>query len=234
MVATRIATSRGEPETQAQSSARVDILLAAARVLARGDGSLTVRRVAAEAGITAPTLYSHFRGKDAIVCALKDMVSREFLALLDAPVPRGVSFPQALELLLHRQLELTDRLREAVVAFAQVGRPLDPAPRGRGSTDRFDHYMRRLALWIGRHSRAEERAGRTSAEVAFFYYGVVNGFYLRWLRDGARKRLADRAPLILDLLLGGLAGPVSGRARPVAVGAKGPARARSRRRKSPG
>ena len=59
------------PELTARSERAVDIVAAARRILeAEGASALTMRRLAAEVGIQAPSLYKHFPTKRAVEAAL--------------------------------------------------------------------------------------------------------------------------------------------------------------------
>jgi AcrR family transcriptional regulator len=81
---------RREPQ-QARSRERVRRLLAAAEAVLVQDGydALTVRRIAAEAGVPVGTLYQFFPDKQAIVDALALTYLEEFTAVLDDVVDRA-------------------------------------------------------------------------------------------------------------------------------------------------
>lgn len=61
-------------------------IVAAARTLLEQDGpeALTMRRLAARVGITAPSLYKHFPDKSSVVSALADVMLRETAEALEA------------------------------------------------------------------------------------------------------------------------------------------------------
>ncbi len=67
------------PELTARSARGADIVAAARRIL-EGDGAdaLTMRRLAAEVGIQAPSLYKHFSTKRAVEVALIEQGMLEF------------------------------------------------------------------------------------------------------------------------------------------------------------
>ena len=99
---------------------REEILRAAFRVAARDRlGGLTVRAVAAEAGLSPGLLLFHFESKDALLCALLEwllahtIVAGEMRHVADpalAPVPRFLAIVQ-------RDLEHLLRQRERVELF---------------------------------------------------------------------------------------------------------------------
>src|SRR5947209_200436 len=63
---------------------RRPLIVAAARKLAEGEGleALTLRRLAAEVGIQAPSLYKHFPDKAALLAAVEADVNAELGRLL--------------------------------------------------------------------------------------------------------------------------------------------------------
>lgn len=72
-----------EPRTAAT---RAGILAAATAVFAdEGVAAATIGRIAERAGVTRPTVYAYFPGKDAILHALVADVRDAFLAAQDAP-----------------------------------------------------------------------------------------------------------------------------------------------------
>ena len=87
---TRIANPTGRPyrselrEQQAEET-RARILDATVKVMARGIVSLSIPDVAREAGVSVPTVYRHFRTKDALLAAVYPHVARR--SGLDQVVP---------------------------------------------------------------------------------------------------------------------------------------------------
>jgi len=71
-------------------SRKDDILDAAQRIVAtEGLDALSMRRLADEVGVKAPSLYKHVRGKDEVIAALQERALRDFTAAL-ASAPPGV------------------------------------------------------------------------------------------------------------------------------------------------
>jgi AcrR family transcriptional regulator len=102
---------------RAAEHTREDILVAAARVFARkGYAAAGVQEIAAEAGFAAASLYSYFKGKRAIWDALRDKIIAEFEALMEKPLPAGLSLEQRLELVLSEQLGWAEGRRDEFVA----------------------------------------------------------------------------------------------------------------------
>src|SRR5688572_33129542 len=88
---------------------REGILMAAARAFARsGYHATTMQDIAREAGYTPPSLYAYFEGKEHIFGELAALLSREFIAVFEEPMPAAAAFPERLTLLLRRLFEKAD------------------------------------------------------------------------------------------------------------------------------
>lgn len=80
-------TARTEWREARRRSARADILAAAwTAVRENGLAALSMRDLAARAGITTPTLYAYFTSKNDIYDAMFGQAAREFEAHMAAPV----------------------------------------------------------------------------------------------------------------------------------------------------
>jgi AcrR family transcriptional regulator len=66
------------PELAARSARAQEIVTAARRIVERGADDLTMRKLAAEVGIRAPSLYKHFPTKRAVEVALIEQAMLEF------------------------------------------------------------------------------------------------------------------------------------------------------------
>lgn len=76
------------PRTPLLSRERI-VEAAGALVDAEGLGAVSTRRLAAELGVSGPSLYNHFRNKDEILDAVADAVSAQVdLSMFDADDPR--------------------------------------------------------------------------------------------------------------------------------------------------
>jgi AcrR family transcriptional regulator len=93
-----------------QQQRRNDILMAASTLISRhGLGGLSMRMLANEVGLTAPTLYGYFSSKEAVVAALtaeKVAIMRDYLlreaARTEPGLPRLMAFAKG-----YRRLALT-------------------------------------------------------------------------------------------------------------------------------
>ena len=220
---------------------REAILRAAIRAFARaGFQGATMSDVAAEAGYTAPSLYTYFRSKEELLDEVLSFLHAQVMRTFDEPCPSSLSFRQRLELMVQRQLELVDRERQLFLVLQQFqasGAALPTRAARRCLTD-FAAYMARLTSWV-RQSASDGDLGVHSAEdAAYFLHGIGHARFLRWTMAEARRggggaagggggsastrtatsaRLSDDAPLIVDLFLNGLSG--SG-CRPTGKGAR--------------
>jgi AcrR family transcriptional regulator len=104
----------------------------AAREIAEAEGweAVTVRRLAEAIEYSQPVLYSHFRGKDAIVGAVALDGFAEFTALLTARVATAPRGEAGLRVMAEAYLEFADRrpaLYEAMFTLATDLPFADPA-----------------------------------------------------------------------------------------------------------
>ena len=79
---------------------REEILTAATELLdaADSESEVTLRRIAATAGITAPAIYAHFADREAILAAISERAWRDVVAEIRAagrPGPHGAGPPAA-------------------------------------------------------------------------------------------------------------------------------------------
>jgi AcrR family transcriptional regulator len=160
-----------------QRAEREDRIIAAARAIAEreGWGAVTVRRLADEIEYSQPVLYSHFKGRDAIVGAVAVEGFRELAAALRAAARGSTTRRDALENvataylafafchpalyqamfvlptgLRFAEADTRPELREAFASLVAVVEPF--CPDADGATETF---------WAALHGLAElERAGR--------------------------------------------------------------------------
>jgi AcrR family transcriptional regulator len=203
---------------------REAIVQAAIRAFARcGYQGATMSEVAAEAGFTAPSLYTYFRSKEELLDDVLELLQSAVLQTFDEACPPSLTFRQRLELLVQRQLELVDREKQLFVVLQQflTGSALPPKAAARRLHD-FHTYLDRLTRWLA-ESAAPGALGRYSTEdAAYFLHSLGHARFLRWMLSEARRaasaegenlvlpppagRLSDDAPLIVDLFLHGIGG----------------------------
>jgi AcrR family transcriptional regulator len=195
-----------------QARTREEILLAAARALARGGHkAVSMNDIAAEVGFTAPALYAYFASKESIFAALAQLLGQEIAETFVTP-PRGLPFREKLRLLVREALTWADRRRELLLALFALrisGQEPPCPPQAAPGRLTWDLYTPRVSEWLrqaGRRSR--ELAGHDPQEAACVLVGIMHGFFHRWLADsaGPTTRLAEQSDRIVDFFLYGLSG----------------------------
>ncbi len=175
---TRERNRRGEG-----SKLREEILAAAADLLERdgNEDAVTLRAVAREVGISAPSIYGHFDDRQAIVAAVIDSVFTDFVAALrgaivgvDDPVQQlrrigraylafAAERPRRYRLLFDRRdLERDDRPRADVRrdSFGVLADALQACVDAGRSTS-IDVLGDATSMWTSLHGFATLRAGVT-------------------------------------------------------------------------
>ncbi|MEV7405076.1 TetR/AcrR family transcriptional regulator [Streptomyces sp. NPDC091267] len=140
-------------------------IVTAARTLLEQEGpeALTMRRLAACVGITAPSLYKHFPDKSSVVNALADVMLRETAEALEAAESTAPgSFPALAD--AYR----THALTHPHLYRLTTGRPLPPDLEERAAAPLFraldDDEGRARAAWAFAHGMvAMELNGRFPA-----------------------------------------------------------------------
>lgn len=143
-------------------SRRDEIIAAAEDLLDRGGpAGLSMRTIAAEIGIQAPSLYRHFPDKAAIEAALQERALRSLAAQLDAAGPQLDAIGAA-----YREWALTHPHRYALISGQALHRDrLSPGVEAAASaalqTAAHGDSARARALWALAHGLVElELAGR--------------------------------------------------------------------------
>jgi len=187
---------------------RVAIIDGAARAFARkGFEAATMADIAGESGYSAPTLYNYFENKEAIIEALFEHLFAGHVALLDEPLPEGLSFVQKLEILLLRRVEFEHRNRDALALLMQP--PTGKNPKLAATMMmKLAELMTRYAAWIRDSATPEELHGRDPTDLAFLLWGVSHSMEMRYrMQPGlAAATPAEQTKLILDFFLHGLVG----------------------------
>lgn len=96
--------------------AKQAILEAALHCFVRdGIAGTSIRAIADEAGFTNPALFKHFAGKEALALYLFESCYREVTGRVFGSLDSATPFPERLELMLSRILELMDDEIEALI-----------------------------------------------------------------------------------------------------------------------
>ena len=190
---------------------REGILIAAARAFARGGyHATTMQDIAREAGYTPPSLYAYFAGKEQIFGELAELLSREFVAAFDEPVPAGLSFPDRLELLLRQLFEKSDRYRDAVTVFLVArlsGETLMTEGMTRGSSYGADFSsVQLLTTWLRKNAKRGELGEHRPEEMGVALAGLAHAFCIQWLAEGSPTSNASLAARVASQFLHGALG----------------------------
>jgi AcrR family transcriptional regulator len=215
VVATRRQQDRRQQEIE---EARERILDAAARTLADGGvraGSM--QRIAAAAGYTAPTLYSYFRGKQAIVDALAARMLSEIEDLFEVVLAEGLSLRQGLEILLRHQHAWAESRREDFVFLVLRGGADEVSGRPRAGIDVQQRHIERLSAWLTARAAPGELGPYSPDVAARSLWALGNAYFLSWMSAGATGSFSDVVPEILDLFFFGVRGPEGGAPRAAAT-----------------
>jgi AcrR family transcriptional regulator len=162
----------------------------------RGYGAVGVDSIGAEAGVTGPAIYSHFRGKAEILGALFDEAMDRMLALA-GPVrehPR-----EELEHLVRANAAFALEKRELLTVYAREDRALSADARKRFRRRQRDYVDR----WVDALERLHpDRSRQELASVAHAVIGMLMSV-TGWPREALKT--AALSELLADLALGALA-----------------------------
>jgi len=205
------AAARSKPAAPARPAAAVapaGRILDAARLhlFTYGYSAFTMDDLAAELGMSKKTLYVHFTGKEALMTAVVEDLSREIRASAD-------------ELFANRRLNFAEKLRG--FAEGMVERTARMNPRLLRDLQRFaPEIYRQLAEMreknipyvFGRFIEEGQLAGmvRTDLDPGFavaFFLSAMNGLLQPTALDRLGLAPRDLAPRAIDLLFGGLLTP---------------------------
>lgn len=176
---------------------RQDIVEAAARVFAEhGYHDATMQAIAREAGFTAASLYTYFKGKDELYDALLAEMRRAMIASFDEPVPSGLTFAQRLELLIQRQIALVVARRDVLrLAFSMRPRRMQP---DEGPAE----FLRRLAAFLEECGRGQLRCD--AAEGSRILFGLLQATLLPFVLGEGEVNLSGEAARVVDYFLHGV------------------------------
>lgn len=181
---------RAARKAQLVTRTREAILDAATTVFAQhGYHAVTMKDVASAAGYTAPSLYNYFGSKEAIFAALLERVHQANLAVLDEPVPSGLTFAQRLELLVRRNLDVRMRHADAFALLMRTqsgGMPSEELARW--THEAFMGLLDRLTQWITLSAGEDELGGHDAPTLAFHLWGTMAA-------DHARELLGRDVPV---------------------------------------
>ena len=161
----------------------------------RGYGGVGVDSIGADAGVTGPAIYSHFRGKADILGALFDEAMDRMLALA-GPV---LEDPRAeLEQLIRATARFALEKRELLTVYAREDRALEPEARRRFRRRQRDYVER----WVDALEQLHpDRSRQELTSVAHAVLGMLMSVTM-WPREALRT--ADLVELLAGLSTGAL------------------------------
>lgn len=196
--------TRTKPDRPANAEGTRTALLAAAVQLLSADGyeRTTIQQIAAAAGVTAPTLYAHFRSKDELVEALIENVLTEAGRLFEVRFPKGLTFEQKLELLLNHQFGWAEERSDLFAFLLRYAPPSgDPDALRRQRLASWDEWLREHAAdepWM-------EEPAAIPTFAAYMLDSVAHTAFQRWLDGGGTKdSLLGSAPHIVEMFVAGM------------------------------
>lgn len=167
---------------QRQRVRRAGILATTRRVLARGQDSFTLRRVADASGVTVQTLRNSFGRRDELlVSAINDHTSAVWTALEGCPQGPTL-FLDLAEMYFHCAAATPDFLRAMVTAAVHSAQPLATLQR-HGSAIKIAHLRRMLREGsIRQGTDVEALAAQITRLNTFMMYEWASGGDARELR----------------------------------------------------
>lgn len=198
----------GERRQRAMAHARTDILDAAIRAMARtGLHGTTMQEIAREAGYTAASLYTYFKSKQEIVDAISNLLTDEYVQVFEQPVPRGLTFRQRFEIVLHRHFELIDKRRTTFMVFMSQeasGRMCEPHNHSSSFHTNFERRVDCLADWLRHNATTEDLGGNDPKIVARLLFGMAFGLLHQWPGKMQPGSFVDYAPILSEFFFHGI------------------------------
>lgn len=174
-----------------------DILRVAERLFYdRGYGAVPVDLIGAEAGVTGPAIYSHFRGKADILAALYDRAMDRMLVLAG---PLRDDAADELENLIHAHAVFAVENRRLLTVYMREERALSDDARRRFRRRQRDYVER----WVDALAQLNPALRRPAlSRTAYAAIGLLNSV-TAWPREARRDEAL--AELLAQLCEGALA-----------------------------
>ncbi len=194
------------PKRRAQEieAAKDRILDAAAEVFAeRGYANASMQKIAARAGYSAPSLYSYFEGKEAILICLGHRLRARVRRFSSMTLPADLTLRQSLELLLRAQFRFASEHRSDFSYLFSAGAP---SPFDEEQREAEVEMMQDLVRFMQEHGEPDELGGVDVQYAAFILQTLGHAHFFRWIADGAEGDLEACAPSLLELFFHGVLG----------------------------
>src|SRR5689334_10141764 len=198
-------TGRGDENDAAAIRKRELMHMAAELFAERGYDAVSVRDLAAAAGITVPTLYWYIGNKEQLLIDLFQDVQQDFWARLHAVEQSDLPADEKLRAVMREQFDLmSTRRAEALVTFRERHR-VEPELRDRVAPTRRDiDNIVRTILVAGRDEGLW--AETVPLDVANLAIWSIMQYAPQWFRPNGRKSASQLAEEFADMILQGLLG----------------------------
>ncbi|MFN3201610.1 MAG: TetR/AcrR family transcriptional regulator [Bradymonadia bacterium] len=191
-------------KTPEHSPTREAILDAATVAFVKGGyRGTTMQQIAEAAGYTVPTLYSHFKNKQAILDQLMQRIITESFAVFDAPVPSGLSLSQHLELL---HLRIYTWLEENNAAIRLLSTLPEAVQDETMNAERL--FVDRMITLFGEHPDRGAIGDLDPALAAWTLWGIGAGVFMRWLHHTPNTPLVEMAGYTVRVFFNGIRGEI--------------------------
>lgn len=175
--------------------------------LEKGIFGASMEEISRAAGYSGTAIYKYFRTKDEIFHAAAELISKDFLEILDEPVPANLDFRAFLTWKMTRALAKADKDRYVFIGFMTriaTGPWLEEAHAS--IRDMHMVFMHRVEDYMRRGIAEGVLAPRDPSIYASALDGLTHAFIERWLFEGASYPLTDQVETIIDLFLHGAGG----------------------------
>jgi AcrR family transcriptional regulator len=181
---------------------RATILARAATLFAEhGYGAASMNRVAEAAGVSKATLYHYFRDKDALLFEIAYAHVSKLDAIVATTTAEGLAPQACVRALIERIMrEYAGARAEHTVLSSEV-RFLPPGDRRRV----LDKERRVVAGFADALARWQPTLDREhlAKPTTMLLFGMINWMFT-WVRASGRLTYAELAPLVVDLVVGGV------------------------------
>ncbi len=184
---------------------REQILDAAAAVFAhKGFFGARVADIASRAKVADGTIYLYFRSKEEILVSLFDLAMRRFLDRARGEIEALDGAEARLRHLARLHLEQLGSDRDLAIVFQVELRQSQKFMELLSTTILADYLS--LIRAVVRQGQSEKTLRRDLPEkvVAKCFFGMLDEMATNWVLSKRQYPLADMAPIVADLFLGGL------------------------------
>jgi AcrR family transcriptional regulator len=183
---------------------RATILARAAALFAEhGYGAASMNRVAEATGVSKATLYHYFRDKDALLFEIAYAHVSKLDAIVATTLAEDLDPQTCVQTLIDRIMrEYAGARAEHTVLSSEV-RFLPPTERRR-VLDKERRVVAGFADALARWQPGLAR-DRLAKPTTMLLFGMINWMFT-WVRPEGRLTYAELAPLVVDLIVGGVPG----------------------------